>query len=403
MFRRESALFVALFLIFSAPLVQANNLCVQLFISEPAQLVPNQAGHPLLEAYLKSVNEKLGRSQNANESTSEVVFDSKFKTLRLQSKRGRVQSDSQARVLAFPGQGASISRVDSVAELVGTLNQRVEIDRPGKKSTLTKIANHPDYLKMAAEAIELPGQRGAPRTTDFKSWLELREWLAEYVWEMHRETPELPIILVGRSASSSYLLEVTAYVNAQARAQGIKPFVFSEGNANMLASRETLPTNRAELDAFAERLKKDYWDTEAWRVRDRKTGEVIPGKEDYSSMLIVYDSIMDFMFKMHEQIDMKFVEQGIQAGDRHMLLTSEHDPQVLAVERQAFADLAARHPENVFYADLKGTDAHDYFKPDRKVKDYKITVFKMLYSFVNKVTRGEPVDGLIELIPEKMQ
>ncbi|MEZ4872511.1 MAG: hypothetical protein R2827_09780 [Bdellovibrionales bacterium] len=101
----------------------ASGLCAELFVSQPADLVPNRSGHPALVEYLQEMNAAFETSDNPNHRDMSRI-DESFGTIRVRSRHGRVDKDAEARVLAFAGQGANISRVDTVSELIGTLNRR---------------------------------------------------------------------------------------------------------------------------------------------------------------------------------------------------------------------------------------------------------------------------------------
>ncbi|MEZ4872512.1 MAG: hypothetical protein R2827_09785 [Bdellovibrionales bacterium] len=211
---------------------------------------------------------------------------------------------------------------------------------------------------------------------------------------MHAETPHLPVLLVGRSASSSYLMAVAAHVNAQARERGIEPFVIDYGNANMLPEASVLAENRKALMEFSLNLNRTN--------RARKDESSAPQNQSEGKTLITFKSILDFMFEMHGQIDMQAIKSGIVAGDRHLLVTSERDPQVLDVERQAYAELEKLNTTQVAYIDFKGTEVHDYFSTDRRVKEQKITAFKLLYSFLRRSISGESVSDIKQFVPSQL-
>ncbi|MCB0357184.1 MAG: hypothetical protein KDD40_09260 [Bdellovibrionales bacterium] len=155
-------------------------------------------------------------------------IDVQFQTLRLFHKEGRIPESSNhpyryeldARALLLHGMSTHGSNAATfrgpIVNFVRTLPRERSKNKTKKEPVLNILLEDENYLRLAAEAIDLPFHGQGPQQNEFWDLGYSAEWLARYILQMKRQTPDLPLFIVTRSTSA--ILASLSLLNLQARA-----------------------------------------------------------------------------------------------------------------------------------------------------------------------------------------
>lgn len=131
-----------------------------------------------------------------------AVYDATLDTIRHQSVNGRVPEGTQVIVPLYHGGGTTKSHSHAMIQVMHVLTADF-----ARRSTLLKhLHSLPSRLKIASEAIDLPGHGLGPSVESFQSLDHFVEWLADGLKAL--KATGLPVIPLCRSASTGYFLEV---------------------------------------------------------------------------------------------------------------------------------------------------------------------------------------------------
>lgn len=172
-----------------------SHRCRELLSAYSHQVWPHEdRARALVEAYNR------GEQNPAFSETIRAELDPEFSTVRIISPNGRVPKGSQGRVVLLHGMGAETSRHSAWLQTVATLGDR----RNQLRGTAAQIQGMPGFRPLAPEALDLPRHGFGPRN-GFESADDVAHWLGKYLNALKAATPELPLIVVARSASPLFV------------------------------------------------------------------------------------------------------------------------------------------------------------------------------------------------------
>lgn len=198
--------------LYAADILQCRDLFTDAYFNSAKINLPFK--DPELESALLE-RRKIVNTINSNLKTSDFPLervsleaDEKFRTIRLiHSINGRIPEGSKARILFLHGNGSSRSRAFSMAGILRTLVERLAPDSYRSGKTINYLRRNLN-IPLAGEAIDLPGCGNGPALDDFPNIDKVADWLASYIIDMKKGSPELPIIVFTRSSSAALAIEV---------------------------------------------------------------------------------------------------------------------------------------------------------------------------------------------------
>lgn len=194
---------------FSSSLAIENNYCMQgLLISMDSVEIPKSTKSIKIEDHLIKLENTVRRYNEGIEKPhfKDVIrakVDNVHGTIEVFHKDGKIPPNAKANVVLLHGMGASTSNHVSFLE---------PIQHMGGFQNPTKVrrfleSNGMDF-NLAIRAVDLPGHGLGPSTKKFPSSKELNDWLVSYLKKVKSEAPDIPLIVLGRSASPSVVLGV---------------------------------------------------------------------------------------------------------------------------------------------------------------------------------------------------
>ncbi len=154
-------------------------------------------------------NAGLVEKYNSSDHGLMAEWDAKHETMRVFAKDGRVPEAAKARVLVLPGMGWTTSGVQLIHEMARVLGDpKAEGDSPDANFA-RKIHRSlgASRVIVGAEVVSMPGQDLGPAADRFMTPEKTVDWLKSYIDSMKAETPNLPIVVLGWSASAPFLAE----------------------------------------------------------------------------------------------------------------------------------------------------------------------------------------------------
>lgn len=269
---------------------------------------------------------------------AEAVEVGGHKTIRVFSSVGRIPEGAKARVLLLHGMGATYSNHGAMLELVKNLADR----RPTKKKGVRRWIMERAFPVFGVEAIDLVGHGAGPLRSELNTLDANVEWLAAYIRKMREETPNLPIIVISRSASPLFAVEVAA------RYPGLI-------DKNVLLS-PTLPGSKE--------LLKHH----------------LPGLVRIATRLVDPVGINFELLSWYDDMAAKVVWTPERVGAVPTLIfTGEKDSlEMMTEERDHYRFLADHNGGKIIYSDIPGV-AHDVFPND--IKRAQVS-YEQLFSFL---------------------
>ncbi len=259
---------------------------------------------------------------------------------------------AQARVVLSHGMGTYVSDHRSMREIIVMLTD----PSPGKSGgTLrylknSKTGTESTYVPLVAETFDSPGHGVGPALRKFKTLDQTIAYYSSYLKMVKAESPDLPLIVIARSAS---------------------PRFFSEVNARHPGLIDALVFYGVEAPGSAELVELQK-----------------------ANNLAVYE-------KIGIQPNLKAMDWyqtlgiGIKWTPEHfgktptLIMTGTIDPDVLPRERHFFAELASKNP-NIKYLEIEGGD-HDVFDTQRHFKPVGRQAFVHFYEFVQGVLKKKSI------------
>lgn len=277
----------------------------------------------------------------------ETEVDEVFQTRRMYSKvAGRIPPNAKARVLLLHGNGAEHSRVETMRRILRMLG---ESGNPDKLKTQQTVRDMPEYMELAAEAIDLPVHGFGPALENHMEVEQSVEWLANYVREMRKQTPDLPIIILTRSSSAALAVEVQKK--------------YPELVDAMILMSPTLPVDVATMDKTVLELRAKAIERN-FRINE-------PGLA-WINQILTKTRWDNSTFKVPT-----------------MILRGKADPSVQPYEQAAFQDFAAAPESNVKFVEVEGAD-HDVLNILRSYKPYGLNAYQELYRFLKTRLPADP-------------
>jgi pimeloyl-ACP methyl ester carboxylesterase len=271
--------------------------------------------------------------------------DLRHRTLRMIGRNGRVPEDSKARILVLHGNGTSRSRAFTMATIVRFFSGRSQTTK-----TMNLLRQGPDYIPVAAESIDAPGCGVGPGLHDFKNIDDVTNWLASYIIDMRRATPDLPLILFTRSSSAALAMSVAKKY----------PGLID----GLVLMSPTLPGNAEIIDAGA-RAMYEY---------ERQQQFVINGPG------------LQWIDRMLKQIPVWTPEYF---GDRRVfILTGDHDDQMVNLERETYKRIADTQPNVKYTAYPAPHEVVSTSEPNRAVGQGALAD---VLKFIRDVIEGRPI------------
>jgi pimeloyl-ACP methyl ester carboxylesterase len=223
---------------------------------------------------------------------------------------------------------------------------------PSSSSTVKALRRDPNYLQISAESIDQIGCGEGPALPEFADASRGVEWLASYIRDMKRETPDLPVVVLTRSSSAAMAVEtakkhpelVDALVLMSPSHPG-DPAVFDGGLKVVMEELRLglFEANMPNLLWIAEILKQLRWDASTF---NRPT----------------------------------------------YIMTGGKDLEVSALEREHYSLYATTNP-NVAYRDFSEA-GHNILDTNKKeTKDTALAAYADVLAFVNKVVNLHATKG----------
>lgn len=125
-----------------------------------------------------------------------------FQTVRRFYQGGRINKDIKIRILLLHGLGASTSSATAVEPFMKYFSNNSGNHKSG--SVTKKIQNYENFVRAGAEAIDLPGHRFGAPVELFPTLDGTADYIADYIRTMKTETPELPLVVITRSAGGIF-------------------------------------------------------------------------------------------------------------------------------------------------------------------------------------------------------
>ena len=262
-----------------------------------------------------------------------------FQTIRLFHKiGGRIHPQSDVRMLLIHGNGSSRSHSKAMALMLRHFSDPGAATAGG---TLKKMSEMPGYVKISAEAIDLPGHGVGPLLSNFSEPAKTTEWLTRYEKQMKAETPNLPFVVMTRSGSgpiASRTLEKNAdLVDAFVLMSPVYP-----GDQKMLDHGVELLLEDARINQFTVDMPLINW--------AKKNSAETHWTPEY--------------FK----------------GKPVLIMTGSEDTQMTEIERSIYRKFAEQSP-NIHYVDIKGA-GHDVLRTSGAFKEPGMKAYEELYQFL---------------------
>ncbi len=311
------------------------------------------------DAFVAIKEEKAARFQAASKYNSGGVSDeakniraevvSGFETLRIFPASGRTHEGVQVRVLLLHGVGMSYSSSSSWHSVINVLGA-TELGKSG--STINFVRSDPDFVQLGAEAIDLMRHGVGPKLVpQFFGLGSVIDWIADYLTMMKRETPNLPVVVVARSASPRFIAEVNR------RYPGLIDGV-------VLVS-PVVPGGRS-------------------RDRLQLEGTLNEAKSSGSSSSLNWNAI-EWFFRITRKLDWN--TPNYFGATPVLVLSGSRDTQVTDDDRRDLVNLANTIP-NFEYHELEGA-GHNVFATSHKAPGKK--AYQLLYQFINQKVLGSKI------------
>lgn len=294
----------------------------------------------------KSVSED-PRSSGFDLVNISVEADQKYRTLRMfHAIEGRIPKGAEARFLIIHGNGSSRSRAFTMGTILRIM---VEGSGPGSSKTIRKIRSNPNDVKIAAEAIDLPGCGNGPDLKDFDTLDKTTDWLASYVQEMKMQTPDLPIFIFTRSSSAALGVSV-----AKKYPGLVKGFILMS------------PTMPGDAELIKHGTEVMY------ELQARKLFEINePGLKWIDKMLNSVKWSPDYFNNITAKI-----------------LTGDFDPQMVDQERNMYARIAEAN-KNVIYTQYPAD--HNVVDTTPRYRNVGQGAYLDIFAFIRQVLDGKPI------------
>ncbi len=158
-------------------------------------------GHERASYFNEGLNSDLPHKLSA-------TFNEKFGTLELFPRSGKIIENAKANVVLLHGLGGMMSNSDSwgsILHLWGTPGQ-------GKKKSTRRMLIKEGLLEenptFSLRAIDLPYAPAGPNASQFETIHHFTYWLGEFLKYAKSEQPDVPFVVVTRSASPLFAVEV---------------------------------------------------------------------------------------------------------------------------------------------------------------------------------------------------
>ncbi|MBI4406025.1 MAG: hypothetical protein HY537_17840 [Deltaproteobacteria bacterium] len=285
-------------------------------------------------------SQQMGKEDDSAKQIRAEV-DQRFRTLRIFPKSGRIPPNAKARVLLLHGIGMSYSSAGSWHAVINVVGGA----EGSSGKTINFVKNLPVHVPLGVEAVDLMYHRSGPKTFSLEfSWLSaITSWIGEYIFQMKQERPDLPVIVVARSAAARFAAA------ANNRFPGLMD--------GLVLISPTVPGGPAR--------DKLQYEGAVQEVGDRI---------DTLDM-----ETITWFFRTTRSINWKV--PGYFGSTPVLCLTGSTDPQVLPDDRVELEGLSKSLP-NFEYEDLKGA-GHNLFATNGKLKRTGRRAYERFYNFVS--------------------
>ncbi|MCB0390477.1 MAG: hypothetical protein KDD58_04260 [Bdellovibrionales bacterium] len=295
-----------------------------------------------------------------DEIQGEVIEE--FETIRLFHKEGRIPNDSfhpyakttSARLLLLHGLSTNISDSSTLRgpliNFVRTQFRERSKNKTKKEPVINVLLENQDYIRFGAEAIDLPFHGYGPNNKKYWQTKQAAIWLGNYIINMKKEAPELPIFIISRSTSS--VLASLSLQNEEIR-QSISGLIFVS------------PSWPNEPEII------QYGVSDLMSIASQKNG------------LFLNDIGMAWAINLlHSESWNQFNFYNIPT----LILIGKDDPQVHESERLHFQNLASQH-SNIHFKEIED-GKHDLLgiqNSNNKDRRASINTYLSIYSFASDV------------------
>lgn len=255
----------------------------------------------------------------------------------------RVAPGTQAIVILLHGLGAP-STISAARSFVPAVEMLAKEGSQGTGHVAKALWKSGFWRSLAGEAIALPGHVGSDvPLSEVPTLQSVVQYLSGYVSEL-ADTYDLPIFLLGRSASGVLADQVRTAVNMQYGRTIV---------AGAILMSPILPDNAATL-ARNQRALLAY-------ARENR--------------IALDDAAHAWSFRLHE---------GVHLATDHptLVITSPLDREVLTEERELF-DAYARVNPLAHHVEIPGP--HNFFMIDERMRASRLAAYLYMYNFIDNV------------------
>jgi hypothetical protein len=276
--------------------------------------------------------------------TIAAEVDEKYQTIRLfDRKAGRILKGAKARCLLLHGSGSTRSRSFAMRGILRHFSE----PSFGENGTINNLRKYKNSIPMACEAIDMPGHGVGPDLKGFQNIDYDVDWLASYLYDMKRQTPDLPLFVLTRSSQ----LALTSLVNQ--KYPGLLSWIIGMS-----------PTWPGEAD-----ILKAGFDT-LYKIKEKEKFEI-----NLEGLLWV------------EKILLNTHWDKTSFGNKDVLLmTGGLDDQVVEYERKKYIELAQKN-KKIRYQEFPKA-SHDILNTSKEFREVGLDAYRYIFDFIHDVMKS---------------